>query len=119
VDDEVDADETGAKSAPTTRARAGGNLPAVERVRTRAEAGGAVVVAFASGAKLRCREHEDGVVEVWTGPDGDRYRQVRETDASHEEATLRTLGAYLSFDGRERAAFVWGERRVETLLGSA
>lgn len=106
-----------------TRTGAADDLPAIVGVRTRARIEGrdAVVVRFENGARLRYVDREGGVREGWLPPDGDEPARTndRATDGDEPAATLalRAVGAYLSFDGRARAAFVWGERNVATLLG--
>jgi hypothetical protein len=108
-----------------TRASAAGDLPAVVEVRTRARVEGrdAVVVRFENGARLRYVDREGGVREDWLPPDGDEPARTNDRasdgDGSAEALALRAVGAYLSFDGRARAAFVWGERNVATLLGES
>lgn len=93
------------------------SLPALTDVRPHAAGGEAVVVAFENGARLRYRERGDRVVEVWESPDGDRRTREREVDGGREAAALRAVGAYLSFEDRRRAAFVWGGENVATLFG--
>jgi hypothetical protein len=114
------------EAAPTA------DLPAVVAVRPHAEGDTTTVIRFENGAELRYRPHEttgdtetagdtaDGeggvVTETWVSPDGDRVTRVREGDP--ERLALRTLGAYLSFESRSRAVFVWGEENVRTLFGT-
>lgn len=101
-------------------------LPAVERVRTQARVPGtdrdAVVVRFANGARLRYSRTADGdaVAEAWFPPDAADPAVVnerRDAGASPKAVALDALGAYLTFDDRARAEFVWGERNVAALLG--
>jgi hypothetical protein len=98
-------------------------LPAVTTIRTRVIEAGceAVAVEFANGAQVRYRETEAGIEEAWIRPGADpadpAVTHVREADAGAEALALRTLGEYLSFDGRRRAAFVWGEENVAAILG--
>lgn len=111
------------RAVPGTATEQETELPAVTTVRTRVIDGGreTVVVAFENGAQIRYREVEDGVAEAWVRPGADpgdpAVRYVREADAGAEVLALRVLGEYLSFDGRHRAQFVWGEENVATLLG--
>jgi hypothetical protein len=106
-----------------TRAEPDGSLPAVTAVRTRVRERGrdAVVVEFANGARLRYRETDGPVEEAWLPPEADPADPAvlndRETEAGAEALALRALAEYLSFDGRPRAAFVWGEENLEALLG--
>lgn len=99
------------------------DLPAVTTVRTRVIDDGceAVVVEFTNGAQVRYREAEAGIEESWIRPGADpadpAVTHVREADAGAEALALRTLGEYLSFDGRRRAEFVWGEENVAAVLG--
>jgi hypothetical protein len=103
-----------------------GSLPAVVAVRTRVRKRGrdAVVIEFANGARLRYRETDGPVEEAWLPPGADTADAAdppvvneRETEADAESLALRAVGEYLSFDGRRRAAFVWGERNLAVLLG--
>jgi len=102
------------------------SLPDVVGVRTRAIDGGreTVVVEFANGAEIRYRapaEAGASVAEVWVAPDDDpddpTLVNERAADAGTEALALRSVGAYLSFDDRRRAEFVWGERNLTALLG--
>lgn len=112
------------RAVPGTAAESETALPAVTTVRTRAIDDGCetVVVEFANGAQLRYRETADGIEEAWVRPDGDpadpAVTHVREAEAGAEALALRTLGEYLSFDGRRRAAFVWGEANVAAIVGA-
>jgi hypothetical protein len=110
--------------APVTRATPAGEvLPAIVGVRTRVvEAGrNAVVVEFENDAEICYRETETGVEEVFVGPDDDRADPAavhdRGDDEDPEVLAVRTVGEYLSFDGRARATFVWGEQNLNALLG--
>lgn len=104
-----------------TRAESDESLPAVVDVRTRVRERGrdAVVVAFANGARLRFRETDGPVEEAWLPPGATEPAVVndRETEAGAEALALRAVGEYLSFDGRRRAAFVWGEENARAVLG--
>lgn len=112
------------RAVPGTAAEQDTDLPAVTTVRTRVIDDGceAVVVEFANGAQIRYREAEAGIEEAWIRPDGEpadpAVTHVREADAGAEALALRTLAEYLSFDGRRRAQFVWGEENVTALLGA-
>lgn len=120
---ETDTDgERDVSREPSTTAESDGasedeSLPALAAVRPHAGGGEAVVVAFENGARLRYRERGDRVVEVWESPDGERLTRERDLDGGAESAALRAVAAYLSFERRERAAFVWGRENVATLLG--
>jgi len=95
-------------------------LPPVVRVRTQATVRGhdAVVIRFGTGARLRYVETEDAVSEEWLPPDADEPAKTNERpDADRAELALNAVGEYLTFDGRDRAAFVWGEENVEIVVG--
>jgi hypothetical protein len=111
-----------ARSVRATRAVPEGDLPAVTRVRTRVLEGPtddhAVVLAFENGAEIRYRETAEAIHEAWVPPDDDDPAVVHEREGESAEAlALGTVGGYLSFDGRTRATFVWGEENVGVLLG--
>lgn len=110
------------RSTSATRATPDGDLPAITRVRTRVVEGTtddhAVVIAFENGAEIRYRDTDDAVREAWVPPAEDDPAVVHEREDEPVRAVaLGTVGAYLSFDGRTRAAFVWGEENVDVLLG--
>ena len=101
-------------------------LPDVVGVRTRVVDGGreTVVVEFENGAELRYRapaESDGPVEETWVAPVDDPAAPTvvneRTADAGAEALALRAIGEYLSFDGRPRAEFVWGEQNLTALLG--
>lgn len=101
-------------------------LPDVVGVRTRVVDRGreTVVVEFGNGAELRYRAPTEGdraVEEAWVAPGDDPTAPTvvneRPADAGTEALALRAIGEYLSFDGRTRAAFVWGEENLTALLG--
>jgi hypothetical protein len=95
-------------------------LPAIVRVRTQATVRGndAVVVRFATGARLRYVETGNAVREEWLPPDADEpVRTVERPDADRAELALNAVGEYLTFDGRDRAAFVWGSENVAVVTG--
>jgi hypothetical protein len=107
---------------PTVRAAIAADLPDVVRVWTRVERDGdGVAVVFENGAELRYGEGETGVEERWLAPDDDPEEPTRcherGTDTGVEALALRTVAEYLSFDGRARAEFVWGEENLAALLG--
>jgi hypothetical protein len=103
-------------------------LPPVTKVLTHATVPGtdrdAVVVRFGNGARLRYAEAgqddgETGVREAWfapADPDDDPSRVHEREAESVAAAALGAVGAYLTFDTRRRAEFVWGEANVEVLL---
>ncbi|WP_276259533.1 hypothetical protein [Haloglomus litoreum] len=99
------------------------DLPAIVAVRTRAVEGDrrAVVVAFENGAAVRYRRRDGSIEERWIPPEGSPEDPAathrRDADAGVEALALRLVGEYLSFDGRRRAAFVWGETNTNALLG--
>ncbi len=99
----------------------GGPLPTIVGVRTRVRERGAdaVVMEFANGARLRYREGGGAVEEAWLPPEDEEpaVTNRREADAGAEALALRTVGEYLSFGSRRRAAFVWGEENLAALLG--
>lgn len=95
-------------------------LPPIVRVRTQATVRGndAVVVRFETGARLRYVDAEDAVCEEWLPPDAaEPARTVERPDADRAEVALNAVGEYLTFDGRDRAAFVWGAENVELITG--
>lgn len=101
-------------------------LPDVVGVRTRVVDGGreTVVVAFENGAEIRYRAPAEGdclIEEAWVAPTDDPTApsvvNERAADAGAEALALRAVGEYLSFDGRARARFVWGEENLTALLG--
>lgn len=109
------SDERGDK--PTTDDAA---LPPVVRVRTQAmvRERDAVVVRFGTGARLRYVDTGDAVSEEWLPPDADEpVRTVDRPDADRTELALNAVGEYLTFDGRDRAAFVWGAENVDVITG--
>jgi hypothetical protein len=101
-------------------------LPDVVGVRTRVVDRGreTVVVEFENGAELRYHAPDGdrgAVEEAWVAPDDDPATPAvvneRAADAGVEALALRAVGEYLSFDGRPRAEFVWGEANLHALLG--
>lgn len=82
----------------------------------------AVVVRFGNGARLRYAEagpDAEEVREAWFAPEDpeDDPSRVHDRDVeSVAAAALGAVGAYLTFDSRRRAEFVWGEANVEVLL---
>lgn len=95
-------------------------LPPIVRVRTQATVRGrdAVVVRFGTGARLRYVDTGNAVREEWLPPTADEpARTVERADADRAELALNAVGEYLTFDGRDRAAFVWGTDNVEIVTG--
>jgi hypothetical protein len=120
------------------------SLPELAAIRPRArtETGDpAVEVRFSNGARIRYRAAADGIREAWFGPNDDDPARtnvveapaLRGDDASAtdrrsdddrtglrlSDRALCAIGSYLSFEGRRRASFVWGERNVSVLTGGA
>lgn len=120
------------------------SLPELAAVRPRArtETGDpAVEIRFSNGARIRYRAAADGVREAWFGPNDDDPARTnvveapalrgddasatdRRSDDGHaglrlSDRALCAIGSYLSFEGRRRASFVWGERNVSVLTGGA
>lgn len=95
-------------------------LPPIVRVRTQATIRGrdAVVVRFGTGARLRYVDIGDAVREEWLPPDADEpARTVDRPDGDRAALALNAIGEYLTFEDRDRAAFVWGVRNVELVTG--
>ena len=104
-----------------TELRTEADLPAVDAIRAQARddhGNHAVIVRFASGARLRYRDREDGIVEEWFGPDDDHPARSheRDHDGGPRALALEAVGSYLSFDDVARARFVWGAENVDALL---
>lgn len=82
----------------------------------------AVVVRFGNGARLRYVEagpDAEGVSEAWFAPEDpedDPSRSWNREAESVAAAALGAVGAYLTFNSRRRAEFVWGEANVGVLL---
>ncbi|MES3517602.1 MAG: hypothetical protein PPP58_08070 [Natronomonas sp.] len=98
----------------------GGDLPPIVRARPPG-VDDCSVVRFGNGAEIRYRSLEDGIEEAWVPPDGSepvRAHRRENTDETTLEAAFRTVGTYLSFESRERAAFSWGEDNLAVILGT-
>jgi hypothetical protein len=113
-------------------------LPTLAAVRPRATTAGgdpAVEIRFGNGARIRYRATDAGIEEAWIPPGSDEPARSHAADlpsadgGSGESGTgaparselsdraLCTVASYLSFDGRRRAAFSWGDANVSVLLG--
>jgi len=118
--DEPTPDEQAEGATSDEREADAAALPPIVRVRTQATVRGrdAVVVRFATGARLRYVDTGDAVREEWLPPEADEpARTVERPDADRAELALNAVGEYLTFDGRDRAAFVWGADNVELIAG--
>ena len=132
----LDSEKTNAASG--TAPGDGGELPALEAVRPRAttvDGDPAVEIRFDNGAAIRYRAAEGGIEEEWFAPGADESARSHAADppsggdggdgptgdaptrAALSDRALCTIGSYLSFDGRRRAEFSWGEANVAVLIG--
>jgi len=131
--------EPGAPGVAGGADREGSALPALETVRPRTtteDGDPAVEIRFSNGARIRYRAAADEIKEEWFGPGGnDRAARTHIADlpAAHAggdgstddgptpsevaDRALCTIASYLSFGGRRRAAFTWGDENVAVLTG--
>ncbi|MFB6117111.1 hypothetical protein [Halosegnis sp.] len=100
----------------TAGTRTAAALPAIVGVRTQATVAGhdAIVIRFESGARLRYVD-DDPVREEWLAPGDETPTRTNRRETPVQEAALGAVGAYLSFDDRAHASFVWGEENVDVL----
>lgn len=127
---------------PDSTSRGDRSLPNLSAVRPRAtdDDGDPVVeIRFSNGARVRYRSIADGIREEWLAPDADEPTRAHTVDVppargdgaaestsesgpSTRELADRALCAissYLSFGGRRRAEFTWGEANVAVLADEA
>jgi hypothetical protein len=130
--------EPGASGVAGGTDRDGEALPALETVRPRTtteDGDPAVEIRFSNGAKIRYRAAGEAIEEEWFDPDGDEAARshIADLPAAHAggddstdggpttselaDRALCTIASYLSFEGRRRAAFTWGEENVAVLTG--